>query len=187
MKCKFLHVTPEEEAEYNISGKLPEHGGHPEKTSNPSLLPDDVCKDFLNGKCDRGSRCKFMHVSERELYRNSATMGGMYGKRLRGDDFYGGTQTSDAALLEENELLRRKITDLQKEVLSLREMNDTLYDENARCRSQMYASSNTATANQVNSYNQVVYPQYSQAAYGPTSAALPTTASGVNAYSYQQY
>jgi len=139
-KCKFLHITGDEEAEYMRTGILPSHGGR------PSVDPprgkggnDNVCKDFLNNICQRGSRCKFRHITESE-YQLEQQMsgggggGGMYGKRRR-DDF--GAPTLMGAFDEENEMLRRKITDLQRQVLDLRQMNDTLYDQNTRYRNQL--------------------------------------------------
>ena len=58
----------------------------------------------------------------------------MHGKRFR-DNFGGMSGSPD--LMEENEMLKRKITDLQKQVVELRQMNDTLYDQNTRYRSQL--------------------------------------------------
>lgn len=153
MKCKFLHVTQKEEEEYNMTGILPEHGGRPEKVRSLGLmggrgghgggghgsgghgggLGNDVCKDFLNNICQRGNRCKFRHITEDQ---HQAEMGGgrgMYGKRRRDD--YGGSDMMQMS--DENEMLRRKITDLQRQVVDLRQMNDTLYDQNTRYRNQL--------------------------------------------------
>jgi len=170
-KCKFLHITVDEEAEYNTTGKLPEHGGNPEKVSRPAASASgsgnkDVCRDFLNGKCDRGPRCKFSHQSERESFQNGAYPGSSYGKRPRGDDMYGAAYPVNSGLADENELLKRKVDDLHKEIINLRQINDTLYDQNAKYRSQLSSS--------------VVYPQVTQqsaaaAMYAHTSAALPTS------------
>ena len=134
-KCKFLHVTVEEEATYNTTGILPAHGGRPDKvaasgsvwsgTKAGAPLSKDRCKDFLNGVCDRRN-CKFAHVNEEPAYPPTG-----YGKRRRDD--YGMTES----LMEDNEMLRRKITDLQRQVIDLREMNDTLYDQNTRYRNQL--------------------------------------------------
>ena len=95
-KCRFLHVTAEEEAHYNETGILPEHGGKPESVGagrgfgGPPRgggrggmgggrggfgggggrrdADRDVCKDFLNNICTRGNSCKFRHATENELY-----------------------------------------------------------------------------------------------------------------------
>lgn len=187
-KCKFLHVTVEEEVVYNSTGCLPEHGGHPEKVSNVSLSNKDICRDFLNGRCDRGSRCKYSHDHEED---HGPPMGGMYGKRPRNDDLYGSVRPNDGMLLDENEYLRRKVADLQKEATELRQMNDTLYEQNSRYRSQLDKSRGTNTASQISAYTPVVYPHYSQTAYPTKAAAMPiasaTTVAGINPYSYQQY
>lgn len=142
-KCKFLHITSDEEAEYMRTGQLPSHGGHPPEP--PRGQPgNDVCKDFLNNICQRGSRCKFRHISENEFQTEQQQMGGgggggggMYGKRRRDDYGGGGMGAGIGAFDEENEMLRRKITDLQRQVLDLRQMNDTLYDQNTRYRNQL--------------------------------------------------
>ena len=157
IKCKFLHITQDEEAAYNSSGILPEHGGHPEKIQPMrggggggggfNGLGPDVCKDFLNNICQRGNRCKFRHITEREyqLEQQLEAVSGnsnVYGKRRRDD--YGGAQEMNV-LGEENEMLRRKITDLQRQVVDLRQMNDTLYDQNTRYRNQLRGGISSAS------------------------------------------
>jgi len=90
-KCRFLHITAEEEGHYNETGILPEHGGKPERVGAsrgyggpPPRGPmgggrgfggggrveadRDVCKDFLNNICTRGNKCKFRHATENELH-----------------------------------------------------------------------------------------------------------------------
>lgn len=132
-KCKFLHITVEEEAEYNRSGSLPSHGGRAEKGANISPDGREVCKDFLNNMCDRGSRCKFSHSPV------DVRLDPSYGKRFRNEYAILPPGTSPN-LIEENELLRRKITELQKQVLELRQMNDTLYNQNAQYRAQLHGN-----------------------------------------------
>ena len=171
-KCKFLHVTVDEEAIYNSTGKLPTHGGKPENISSLSNNKD-ICRDFLKGRCDRGNRCRFSHASELEADHHSL-VGSAYGKRPRREDYLYGPPHGgggDPALLEENDLLKRKVDDLQREITNLRQMNDTLYEQNTKYRSQLSTS--------------VVYPQVSQSAYSLPAAALPTSsAAGAGAYSY---
>lgn len=68
--CTFIHGTKGEENYYNKTGKLP---SHLQKTvavtfglspSNLPLITKEVpfCRDFLKGKCRRGSKCKFQHL-----------------------------------------------------------------------------------------------------------------------------
>ena len=130
IKCKFLHVTVTEEAEYMKTGDLPAHGGRRDKVLTGGK---EICKDFLNGICDRRSSCKFAHTPDPAV----ATMyDPSPGKRFRGS--YDVTVTGSAEdMMDENELLRRKITDLQKQVIELRQMNDTLYDQNTKYRTQL--------------------------------------------------
>jgi len=156
-KCKFLHVTQQEEEEYNASGMLPEHGGRPDRVralgipggrggAPRAMGPPpaaaggvDACKDFMNGVCNRGNRCKFRHVNE-----DSPN----YGKRRRNDfggpgEYNMGGQ-GQSQLMEENEMLRRKISDLQRQVIDLRQMNDTLYEQNSKYRLQLRGGPGTA-------------------------------------------
>lgn len=142
-KCKFLHITQKEEEEYNMTGILPDHGGRPEKVRALGITggrggqfappAGDACKDFLNGICQRGTRCKFRHITEQQ---HQAEIGGgpMYGKRRRNDY---GAPNDYMPFQEENEMLRRKIADLQRQVVDLRQMNDTLYEQNNRYRNQL--------------------------------------------------
>jgi len=181
-KCKFLHVTQQEEEEYNATGILPAHGGKPEKVRALGItggrgggkafprppLPADVCKDFLNGVCNRG-KCKFRHISEEP--------GPMYGKRRR-NDFGGAGDYMGNGLMEENEMLRRKITDLQRQVVDLRQMNDTLYEQNSRYRTQLRggpgaAATPAAAAPASNAYN--------------ATTAYPALSSGSDQYQYSSY
>jgi len=186
VKCKFLHITAEEEADYNSTGKLPEHGGNSMKVSKNPISDKDVCKDFLNNKCDRGARCKFSHVGGEELQFDRS---GHYGKRPHGEDYYGVPQPPDDVLIEENAYLRQKVADLQREATELRQMNDTLYDQNTHYRSQVQKCSSRVTSQYIDGYSQVVYPQYSHGAYPPKTAAVPiaSTAGGVSPYNCQQY
>ncbi|XP_057313030.1 zinc finger CCCH domain-containing protein 10-like [Hydractinia symbiolongicarpus] len=159
-KCKFLHITQEEEQEYNMTGVLPEHGGHPQP-AKANFNKNDVCKDFLNNTCQRGNRCKFRHVTESEYQMERSYGGdgggyGMYGKRRR-DEF--DTSADYGSLMQENEMLRRKITDLQRQVLDLRQMNDTLYDQNTRYRNQLRGAQVSASAATTDPYAKpLTYP-----------------------------
>jgi len=175
-KCKFLHITQEEEVVYKTTGVLPVHGGRAENMSRPVFPGNDVCKDFMNGKCDRGSRCKYMHLPDA-----NGQMDEMYGKRSRMGGLYGGV--NDAGMVEENEVLRCKITDLQNEIRSLRQMNDTLYDQNARYRSQLQKGNITALGGPYDT----VYPQYSQVTYPTISPSIPTSAAALSAYSTRPF
>jgi len=70
--CKFLHCPREIEAEYQQSGYLPPYvreqmiqlGMSADGPANVGRKP--VCKDNLGGKCNRGAKCKYRHVSARE-------------------------------------------------------------------------------------------------------------------------
>jgi len=176
IKCKFLHITVDEEAEYNKTGALPDHGGRPEKNmSMISFQGKEVCKDYLNNICERGPNCRYMHVSERDLQMEATAngnsmgmLGPIYGKRRR-DDFGGIAGTPD--LMDENEMLKRKITDLQKEVIELREVNDTLYDQNTRYRAQLRGNPTLDVSQNNDAYNKNGFTARVSAAAAPTVAA----------------
>jgi len=116
--CKFLHIN--EDASYKSSSR-----------ASKGKDGKEACKDYMNGICKR-SNCKFMHIPERSSYDGHKSL--LYGKRRR-DEF--GRTDLEATLADENEMLKRKITDLQRQVIDLREMNDTLYDQNTRYRNQL--------------------------------------------------
>jgi len=191
-KCKFLHITVDEEADYNKTGSLPDHQGQPDKIpGNLQFRGQEVCKDFLNSICDRGSRCRYMHISERDMemdqVNNSgslAILGGMYGKRRR-DDFGNVTEQSTAGLMEENEMLKRKITDLQRQVIDLRQMNDTLYDQNTRYRTQLRGTPVPDASQTVDLYTKTAYPTRVPAA-NAAAAATDIMSTARPAYDYTQ-
>ncbi|XP_066931072.1 zinc finger CCCH domain-containing protein 10-like [Clytia hemisphaerica] len=181
--CKFLHISQQEEEEYNASGILPAHGGRPDKVRSlgmpggrgggprPMHPPaSDACKDFMNGVCNRGNRCKFSHINEESPN---------YGKRRRNDfggpgEYMGGGQ-GQGHLAEDNEMLRRKISDLQRQVIDLRQMNDTLYEQNSKYRLQLRGGPGTAPPPATG--------QGANPAYGSGSFAGPAATGGGNQYS----
>jgi len=188
-KCKFLHISQQEEEEYNGSGMLPEHGGRPDRVralgisggsgpgAGPPLPPAaaggfDACKDFMNGVCNRGNRCKFRHVNEESPN---------YGKRRRNDfgnsgEYNMGGGQGQGQLAEENEMLRRKISDLQRQVIDLRQMNDTLYEQNSKYRLQLRGGPGTAAPPPATGPG--ANPAYNASAFAGTAAVA-----GGNQYS----
>jgi len=184
-KCKFLHITKEEESVYDATGTLPELGVRDENVMRPAFVDKDVCNDFMKGKCERGTRCKFIHPSDSGFHGRDPSVD-IHGKRPRIDAFYGGGGVNNA-LMEENDVLRQQITDLNQEVVNLKEMNDTLYVQNTRYCSQLQILGATTTSH---SHGQVIYPKYTQTVY-PLKAHGAAMGSHVvtdlSAFSYLHY
>lgn len=143
--CKYLHVSNQEEKMYMRTGELPDHlrsngppRGGPPAPRNDSGQP--ICKDFLNNKCNRGSGCKFRHVQEEDSFAAAPSPQGFYNEppRKRPRDGY---DNDYRYLMEENVSLRRKVSELQKEVTDLRATNDILLEQNARYRRSTSSSS----------------------------------------------
>ena len=146
--CKYLHITNQEEKVFLRNGSLPPHiyertegrygGSRGEMTrAGPG---DPVCKDFLNGKCTRGNNCKFRHAQEDERGGRGGPPGPYYGSgydypRKRRRDSYGDSHEY-YTMLDENDALRRKISDLQKQIEGLKATNEVLLEQNARYRNQ---------------------------------------------------
>jgi len=174
MKCKFMHLSQKEEAVFKATGILPEHGGRAENIPRQphGIVSNDICKDFLNGKCDRGTRCRYVHETDPKIL-----MREMYGKRSRVM-----ATSYESSLYEENEMLRSKITELQKEVISLRQMNDTLYDQNTKYRSQLHKGSIPP----MGTYD-TVYPQFPVIYPAITSSVPATSGSPLSAYSARPF
>lgn len=163
-KCKYRHIS---EKQFNLEQQImaevhgPMMGGPPPRGfGGPPIPPPGgrapggspggaPCKDFMNGRCQRKT-CKFRHVTERELaleqqLAEEMPPPPMYGKRSRMDSGMAAPGVDDKDYKAENEVLKRKISELQKEVLDLREMNDALYTQNAKYRDQaMNAGTSTS-------------------------------------------
>ena len=118
-KCRFLHVTRDEEESYDNSGIFPDH------------------IDEEEGKKNR--------IMDRSFGDEHQDYGGMYGKRRREDSFnpiarmptMPAMQAMPAALMGENEMLKQKVMQLQRQIMDLRQMNDTLYEQNTSYRNQL--------------------------------------------------
>ncbi|CAD5111094.1 unnamed protein product [Dimorphilus gyrociliatus] len=144
--CRFLHCSREEEEKFKITGKLPAHINSP-----PGSPP--ICKDYLKGECHRASRCKFRHLTvneyESEINKNQSLIAldfleddlqAAKRRRLEVDAEW------RASLEEENMLLRRRVSELKKQVSDLTAVNDLLLDQNARYRTAQAGLANTMKA-----------------------------------------
>lgn len=194
--CKYLHITNNEEKSFLRSGNLPPHlyeraegrygGARSEMTrASPS---DPVCKDFLNGKCTRGSGCKFRHSQEEERASRDGPPSVYYGSgfdysRKRRRDSYGDSH-DHYSLVDENDALRRKVADLQKQVGDLKATNEVLLDQNARYRNQSsnsrdpYSSGYGSSSSTTKDGYSTAYPprdsyrdSYSSSSSGPYNAS----------------
>ncbi len=130
------------------TGKLPSHLGQSSGPTTPDgggkKVGGDVCKDFLNKVCNRGTRCKFRHINEEEWEREkrgAVSMEEDMSRKRKRENFSVGSGLDYQFLNDENDMLRRKVADLQRQVADLRAMNDTLYEQNMRYRSQLKSES----------------------------------------------
>lgn len=136
--CKYLHLSNNEEKIYLRTGQMPprREGPYPYKgrgeqtRAGPS---DPICKDYLNNKCTRGQGCRYRHVFEDEGDFMGYAFDGHPSKRRR--DSYEGH--SYYYLMDENESLRRRMADLQKQVTDLKATNEVLLEQNAKYRNQI--------------------------------------------------
>lgn len=66
VNCRFVHCSRDEEDHYKRTGQIPSSVDGPRnRGSRFDDLP--ICKDYLKGDCHRGNRCKYRHVSQREI------------------------------------------------------------------------------------------------------------------------
>ena len=181
--CKYLHVTNQEEKDFMRTGQLPAGNARGANRGRDPNTP--VCKDFLNNKCNRGSNCKFRHVPEEGMYGGGG--GGYYDEppRKRPRD---GMDSDYRYLMEENVSLRRKVSELQKDVADLRATNDILLEQNARYRRSGGSGAATygggyATDPYSSTASSVSYPSRdSYAATGAYSSYAAPKPSGTTGY-----
>lgn len=187
--CKYLHMTSQEERIFVATGQLPQltSGAPATPAVTRQVGPVDVCKDFLNNVCNRGSRCKFRHMTEAEWEsekRRSTVDEEMSRKRKR--ETFGGSSLDLQFLSDENDMLRRKIADLQRQVADLRAMNDTLYEQNMRYRSQLKSELGNGNARNGAPLTYTGYPRgrdepvrYIRDAYDTATTSYPDREPGV--------
>lgn len=131
--------------------------------SEPGLAKGEapVCKDFLKGECKRGVKCKYRHLTsaayEQELICDHqsviasssslvvsappdepASKKRKMNEGIEGLDYYDTCRVVTLAdyqlLMEENQLLRRKVDDLKRHLSVLVATNELLLEQNARYR-----------------------------------------------------
>ncbi|XP_013094685.1 zinc finger CCCH domain-containing protein 10-like isoform X2 [Biomphalaria glabrata] len=184
--CKFLHCTRDEEEYFHRTGLLPSRLNHAIVTGGGHLKMDvPLCRDYLNGDCKRGSKCKYRHENEKGDYdrmhhhrRNDRHYD--YApqlKRRRGDDEYESIRSgiSFSLLEDENIMLKRKIEELKKQVSDLTAINEVLLDQNARYRISKATASLHVPSNQnlpTMALGATVNPGHAQASINQMNSAL---------------
>lgn len=75
LNCKFVHGSRQDEDYYKLTGELPKHitdsfsfKGSQEVPAHEGEIP--LCKDFLKRECQRGKKCKFLHVSDSRTHQS---------------------------------------------------------------------------------------------------------------------
>ncbi|KAK3748868.1 hypothetical protein QZH41_005112 [Actinostola sp. cb2023] len=191
--CKYLHISNSEEKVYLRTGQLPArrpspmHGPPPPPPMRGGFggyqtranRSDPICKDFLNSKCTRGAACKYRHAYEDEV-----SYGGFGGyedfPRKRRRESFG--DSDFAHVKEENDSLRRQVTDLQKQVSDLKATNEVLLEQNARYRNQASGSTSyPPTPSYPTSYASKPTPLPAPQSY---STSYPSTYNGSNTVTY---
>lgn len=147
--CKFLHCSRDEEEYFHRTGLLPSRLNQAQAYPSAALMKAELplCRDYLNGDCKRGSKCKYRHIKgDHELDRKSRDYDrrddrlfdhGPDSKRRRMDDLdYDRDRTglSYSYLEDENNMLKRKVEELKKQVSDLTAINEVLLEQNARYR-----------------------------------------------------
>ncbi|KAJ3602920.1 hypothetical protein NHX12_030665 [Muraenolepis orangiensis] len=85
--CRFVHGSKDDEDYYKKSGELPLRlrGNVAARLGlSPTDLPHSraevpICRDFLKGECQRGSKCKFRHVKKDYEFDPAPRVGGIIG------------------------------------------------------------------------------------------------------------
>ncbi|KAK3724274.1 hypothetical protein RRG08_043273 [Elysia crispata] len=155
--CKFLHCSRDEQEYFHRTGLLPSRlnnsgrGGFAITHGQVMRAEVPTCRDYLNGDCKRGSKCKYRHEAEKPSIHYSGNNcrhhsdydrrdypSGPEVKRRRKNDDYGGDLDISGhdyeALEDENAMLRRKVSELKKQVSDLTGINEMLLEQNARYR-----------------------------------------------------
>ena len=156
--CKFLHCSRDEQEYFHRTGLLPSRLNNSGRgmlaVTQGQVMRAEVptCRDYLNGDCKRGSKCKYRHEAEKPssgLYSSNNSRhhsdydrrdypSGPDAKRRRKDDDYGEDMERSGddytALEDENSMLRRKVSELKKQVSDLTAINEVLLEQNARYR-----------------------------------------------------
>ncbi|RUS80472.1 hypothetical protein EGW08_011750 [Elysia chlorotica] len=178
--CKFLHCSRDEQEYFHRTGLLPSRLNNSGRGGGLAIIHGQVekaevptCRDYLNGDCKRGSKCKYRHEAEKSPvqytginnnnnnnnnnncrhhpdYDRRDYPSGPDVKRRRRDDCYGVDHDISSndfeALEDENIMLRRKVSELKKQVSDLTSINEMLLEQNARYRMGKAAAAVAAAA-----------------------------------------
>lgn len=184
--CKFLHCSRDEQEYFLRTGLLPSRLNYSNVVSvSHGLLRAEVpvCRDYLNGDCKRGSKCKYRHGSDKSCADYDRRCERYYDyvpdvKKRRSDEDYKAGRSVVSYLLIEDEIamLKRKVEELKKQVSDLTAINEVLLEQNARYRISKATAAIQVPANQqplpAVAINAAVTPVHAQASLTQLSSSL---------------
>nr|CAB3267872.1 zinc finger CCCH domain-containing protein 10 [Phallusia mammillata] len=131
------------------------HDKHHFESEKPLDPNSPVCWDFINRECFRGRKCKFVHLDPQQAAKYEAELSaGIKRPRILMDDKEGydedcndfttfsssqemsGGDIISKHLQEENQSLKKRIQELEKQVSDLSATNEVLLEQNAQFRLQ---------------------------------------------------
>lgn len=170
--CIFIHCSRDDEQHYKQFGELPPH-----LAGLPQVNLSTVCKDYTRGECRR-INCKFRHPSREErVERDRQSADPPFVKRMRYEtEVFIERPPSPWTVHDENEMLKKTVANLKKQVSDLQATNEFLLEQNAQMRMKDKVSAGLVTVPTVTLTNaaQIQTPQVNGTAIRAVTAGVAT-------------